>query len=126
MVEKLVSLFRFSFSEDVSKVIASKIRHFYDLYYLANDEECAEYITSDDFHKDVSDLLIHDQKAFDEPTDWQSKSIADSPLITDFPSIWGKIRFVYQTELAQLSYGEIPDDSLIKESFMNLMQILTK
>lgn len=126
MVEKLMSLFRLSFADDVTKAIASKIRHFYDLYYLANDTECTEYIQSADFQKDLSNLLIHDQQAFDEPIGWQSKSIADSPLITDFPSIWEKIRFVYQNELAQLSYGEIPDDSLIKDGFMYLMQILTK
>jgi hypothetical protein len=94
---------------------------------LANDAECADYIDSADFHKDLFDLLIHDQQAFDEPTGWQSKSIADSPLITDFPSIWEKIRFVYQNELAQLSFGEIPDERLIEDSFMKLVQeLITK
>jgi predicted nucleotidyltransferase component of viral defense system len=121
MVEKLVSLLRFSFVEDVTKAISSKIRHFYDLYYLANDAECAEYIQSADFQKDLSALFIHDQQAFDEPTSWQSKRIADSPLITDFLSIWEKIRFVYQNELAQLSYGEIPDEESVKDSFLKLM-----
>lgn len=36
IVEKLVSLIRFSFSENITKALAGKIRHFYDLYYLAN------------------------------------------------------------------------------------------
>jgi predicted nucleotidyltransferase component of viral defense system len=124
MLEKLVSLLRFSFSEDVTKAIASKIRHFYDLYYLANDAECAAYIQSSDFHNDLSELLVHDQQAFDEPMGWQSKSIADSPLMTVFSSIWEKVRFVYQNELAQLSYGTIPDDRLVEDCFMHIVRIL--
>ena len=44
MIEKLVSLFRFSFAENPRRTLAAKIRHFYDLYYLANDAECAAYI----------------------------------------------------------------------------------
>ncbi|MDR1919222.1 MAG: nucleotidyl transferase AbiEii/AbiGii toxin family protein [Tannerellaceae bacterium] len=125
MVEKLGSLFRFSFSEDVAKAIASKIRHFYDLYYLANDAECAAYIQSPDFRKDLSELLVHDQKVFSEPEGWQTKSINDSPLVTNFSAIWDSVHFAYQNELAQLSYGKIPDDKLVVESFMKTVKILT-
>lgn len=44
IVEKLVSLFRFSFEANSVKSLSSKIRHFYDLYYLINDDECSNYI----------------------------------------------------------------------------------
>jgi predicted nucleotidyltransferase component of viral defense system len=126
LVEKLASLFRFSFAEDTNKAMASKIRHFYDLYYLANDSECAAYIQSSNFHNDLSELLAHDQKAFDEPKGWQDKSITGSLLTTNFPAIWENVRFVYQNELAQLSYGAIPDERLVAKNFINVMQILAK
>lgn len=61
IVEKLVSLFRFSFSENVIKALAGKTRHFYDLYYLVNDPECAECIKSGDFKNDLLELMRHDQ-----------------------------------------------------------------
>lgn len=70
IVEKLVSLFRFSFSENVIKALAGKIRHFYDLYYLVNDYECTEYIKSESFKNNLSDLMCHDQTEFDEPQGW--------------------------------------------------------
>ncbi|MDR1881253.1 MAG: nucleotidyl transferase AbiEii/AbiGii toxin family protein [Prevotella sp.] len=126
IVEKLVSLVRFSFSTDITKALAGKIRHFYDLYYLVNDSECAEYIKSDDFKSDLMELMRHDQQEFDEPQGWQTKAFADSPLTKDFPVLWENVRFVYQTELAQLSYGIIPNEKLVMESFMNLMQIVEK
>ena len=83
-VEKLVSLFRFSFEADTIKSLSSKIRHFYDLYYLINDNECYDYIQSTAFQSDFQELFIHDQQQFSEPNGWCLKSVKDSPLIKDF------------------------------------------
>ena len=82
-VEKLVSLFRFSFEADTIKSLSSKIRHFYDLYYLINDNECYDYIQSTAFQSDFQELFIHDQQQFSEPNGWCIKSVKDSPLIKD-------------------------------------------
>lgn len=67
MLEKLVSLIRFSFAESPAKELATKIRHFYDLYYLTKDEECANYLQSTEFQNDLSELIIHDKQEFNEP-----------------------------------------------------------
>jgi hypothetical protein len=122
IVEKLVSLVRFSFEEDIVKALASKIRHFYDLYYLVNDAECATYIQSDDFQKDLSELLVHDQQEFDKPKGWQTKTIEDSPLIKDFPNLWVSLSSTYQNELTPLAFSEIPDEKLVAESFMETIK----
>jgi len=122
MLEKLVSLIRFSFSENPSRELANKIRHFYDLYYLAKDEECVEYLQSSAFQKDLSELLIHDQQEFDEPQGWQTKAVKDSPLITDFSNLWTNLRSIYQNELTPLAFSEIPNEKLIEESFMETIK----
>ncbi|KAA6330322.1 hypothetical protein EZS27_020961 [termite gut metagenome] len=57
---------------------------------LVNDAECAEYIQSIDFQKDLPELFFHDQQAFNEPVGWQTKIITDSPLVKDFPYFIGK------------------------------------
>lgn len=110
MIEKLVSLIRFSFSENPTLAIASKIRHFYDLYFLANNVQCAEYLKSVDFKTDFTELYAHDQKTFDAPADWQNKKIEQSPLLTDFPTLWYKLRETYRNELSQLAFTQIPDE----------------
>jgi len=38
LIEKLVSLLRFSYADNSLEQLSGKIRHFYDLYYLANDK----------------------------------------------------------------------------------------
>lgn len=110
MIKKLVSLIRFSFSENPAVSIASKIRHFYDLYFLANDPDCAAYLSSLDFKKDFNELYAHDQKMFAEPANWVGKTADQSPLITDFPSLWTKLKDTYNSELSQLAFSKIPDE----------------
>lgn len=124
LVEKLVSLIRFSFEKDTVKSMASKIRHFYDLYYLANDKECAEYLQSSEFQKDLSELLLHDQQEFDIPEGWQTKTVKESPLFNEFSTLWTNLSLVYQNELTPLAFSEIPDEKLIAESFMKILKEL--
>ncbi|MDR0430214.1 MAG: nucleotidyl transferase AbiEii/AbiGii toxin family protein [Tannerellaceae bacterium] len=121
IVEKLVSLIRFSFEEDVIKTLASKIRHFYDLYHLANDAECAKYIQSTDFRQDLSELLRHDQQEFDTPKGWQTKTVDNSPLIKDFPTLWVGLRPTYQKELMSLAFSEIPDEKKIEKTIEQII-----
>jgi predicted nucleotidyltransferase component of viral defense system len=121
MLEKLASLIRFSFSENPSKELAKKIRHFYDLYHLANDEECVRYLQSLEFQKDLQELFAHDQQEFDEPQGWRTKMLKDTPLLKDFQTLWTNLRSTYQVELMPLAFSEIPDEKLIKESFIELM-----
>jgi hypothetical protein len=124
ILEKLVSLLRFSFSENIKSELAKKIRHFYDLYYLANDDECASYIQSSEFRRELRELFADDQKEFDEPAGWKEKTIADSPLLIDFPPIWDSLRDTYQMELSNLSYSKIPDKQFIKSNFEKLIQAI--
>ena len=122
MLEKLVSLIRFSFAENPSIELAKKIRHFYDLYYLANDDECAKYLDSSKFRKDLSELFIHDQEEFDEPQGWKIKTIKDSSLINDFSIIWANLRSTYQSELTPLAFVKIPEEKLIERSFERMIE----
>jgi len=124
MVEKLVSLIRFSFSENTILALASKIRHFYDLYFLANDSECAKYIQSDDFLKDFEELLLHDQQSFDEPTGWHTKSVDSSPLIFNFSVLWDRLKPTYQNELSQLAFAVIPDEKEVAHTLSSIFSII--
>lgn len=65
LLEKLVSLIRFSFKEDTIESISGKIRHFYDLYYLMTNPECIEFVHSDSFKKQFDTILEHDRTMFE-------------------------------------------------------------
>lgn len=122
MIEKLVSVFRFSFSENPRVALAAKIRHFYDLYFLAKDEECAIYIQTLDFKQEFANLLQHDKEIFDAPENWRDKEIRQSPLITDFPSLWNTLRATYLSELPKLAFVPVPDEKEVAAVFNQIVK----
>jgi predicted nucleotidyltransferase component of viral defense system len=124
MLEKLISLIRFSFDENPVKAVASKIRHFYDLYFLANDEQCKAYLHSDNFKKDFAELYAHDQQTFETPSGWQGKLVEQSPLKTDFSAFWNKLKDTYRSELPQLAFSSIPDEKEVAESFSEVIKLI--
>lgn len=122
LLEKLVSLIRFSLDQDPVPSVSSKIRHFYDLYFLAKDDDCYQFIQSDTFKQQFLTLLEHDKIMFDEPTGWAIRSISESPLIHNFDSIWSKLKEQYQSELSALAYRPIPDEKDVAQIFIRLSQ----
>jgi len=110
LLEKLTSLVRFSFDEDPRQSIASKIRHFYDLYYLMTDADCAAFVRSAQFKERFEAILQHDRKLFDTPLGWRNKHVYESPLVADFEKVWKQLRNVYRGELSALAYAPIPDE----------------
>lgn len=124
LIEKIISLIRFSFSEDPKSGISEKIRHFYDIYYLLNDPDCNNYFASDDSLADLTELIKHDRKGFDEPSGWAKKPIRQSPILQNFDAFWEKIKTYYTRQLPLLSYYEIPDEKEISKSFKKVIDKL--
>jgi hypothetical protein len=61
---------------------------------------------------------------FEEPKGWQSKSVAESPLITDFESIWKQLKEKYQSELSAFAYRRIPDEQDVAKCFGELILMI--
>jgi predicted nucleotidyltransferase component of viral defense system len=120
LLEKMVSLIRFSFKDNTIESISEKIRHFYDLYYLMKNAECIEFVASDLFKIQFDTILKHDREMFGEPTGWQNKLIAESPLVNDFSNLWKQLKGKYQTELSALAYRPIPDEKDVAICFEDL------
>lgn len=122
LMEKLVSLIRFSFKENSIESISEKIRHFYDLYYLMENPVCIEFVASDSFKIQLDAILQHDREMFEEPTGWQTKVISESPLINDFKNLWQQLKVKYQTELSELAFRPIPDEKEVAQCFEELIK----
>lgn len=121
LLEKLVSLIRFSFDENPVQGVAGKIRHFYDLHYLMQDEDCLSFVNRKSFKNDFTALLEHDKAIFDDPEGWKIKKYQDSPILTDFDKLWKNLKLVYTSELEKMAFKEIPNENIIKKSFKALI-----
>lgn len=114
LTEKLVSLIRFSLAENPRQEMAAKIRHFYDIYHLMQDDECRSYLDSDTFMQNFISLLNHDKEMFTKPDGWQTKQVSESPLIADLASSWEGLSEKYRQDLPPLAYSAIPAVSEIE------------
>jgi len=104
--------------------VAAKIRHFYDLHYLLQDTECAEYLQSEQFKTDFNTLLAHDRETFDKPEGWNTMGIGQSPLLSDFPALWSNLKETYLKELPAIAFSEIPEEDVIAKSFINITELI--
>jgi len=117
LLEKLVSLFRFSFENDPISGISGKIRHFYDLYYLLLDKDCKAFIDALDFPTQFNAIWSHDQSAFDDPASWKGKTVYESPLYVQFSNLWNLLKNIYSKELSSLAFTPIPNEEKIADAF---------
>jgi len=124
LLEKLVSLIRFSFDTHPIESMKKKIRHFYDLHYLMNDTTCVSFVKSDEFNMKLDEIVTHDKKIFGEPIGWREKTIAESPLINDFDNVWKQIKSTYKMELSALAYASIPDEVHVANSFKKIVNLI--
>ena len=124
LLEKLVSLVRFSFDKNPVQGVAGKIRHFYDLHYLMQNEDCLSFVNGKSFKNDFIALLEHDKTIFDDPEGWKTINYQDSPILTDFDKLWEHLRLVYTAELEKMAFKEVPHENSVKKSFKTLIDKL--
>lgn len=122
LLEKMVSLIRFSFAGNPVESIRGKIRHFYDLYYLLNNSECVAFVASGSFKEQFNAILQHDREMFEEPEGWQDRPLNESPLVKDFEGMWTQLKSQYTSELSALAYRPVPNEKDVLTAFT----ILTK
>lgn len=104
--------------------ISKKIRHFYDLYFLMHNADCASFVKSRKFKEQFKEILKHDKEMFDVPKGWNTKSVIESPLIIDFDNIWKKLKDIYKKELSALAYTELPNEKDVAEQFKTLIKMI--
>jgi predicted nucleotidyltransferase component of viral defense system len=126
LLEKLISLLRYSFNEHAVASLSNKIRHFYDIYFLMQTPTCIQFVATDECKKQFHTLLNHDRTLFEEPDGWQTKAVGTSPLVNQFQDIWQSLKEKYQTELSALAFKPIPHESQIASCFQQLIQQLVR
>ncbi len=121
LTEKLVSLIRCSLADAYLPQMNAKIRHFYDLHHLLQNDECLAYLQSNNFRNDFQMLLEHDRQNFSKPDGWQHRPLSESPLIMDLNATWKLLQPTYLRELPDLAYREIPTVEDIQQSLWSLI-----
>jgi predicted nucleotidyltransferase component of viral defense system len=124
--EKIMSLVKFSHTENAYEDLSNKIRHFYDLHNMLKDEEVLTFLEGDDF----DDMLIRvgkdDKDKYKNNAEWIDIHPSESIVFSDVEDCWGKISGSYKTSFSEMVYGELPQEKIIIESLKKISKRINR
>lgn len=117
LCEKVASLIRCSYGSEWKPELRSRVRHFYDIYFLLKDDECADYVKNE-LYDDLLSTIKYDKTWVKYPPNYKAMEISEAPLLNQFSAIWKELETTYTTNLSVIAYGAIPSSSDIIRAFM--------
>ncbi len=110
LCEKIMSLMRFSFTNDPITDLNNKIRHVYDIDKLLEDKEVNTFFNSPEFEKLLLIVANDDIISFKNNNSWLENHPATAMIYADIENTWSQMRNTYNTTFKELVYGELPTE----------------
>lgn len=110
MCEKIMSLVRFSYSEQPKEDLKKKIRHTYDLHQLLKQDEYLGFFHSKAFDEMLIKVANDDVASFRNNNHWLIHHPNEAIIFKDLEHVWGAIRTTYSNDFKDLVYGDLPSE----------------
>lgn len=118
--EKIISLVRFSYTDNPIQNLADKVRHTYDLHQLLKLDQIQQFLKSIGFEAMLNQVGRDDDKAIPNDKEWLKSHPKDALFFADLESVWGKIKSTYNGTFKELLTGELPDDEEMLKSLKGI------
>ncbi|HBS88115.1 MAG: hypothetical protein A2W91_05430 [Bacteroidetes bacterium GWF2_38_335] len=122
--EKIMSLVRFSYSENPLEDLKNKIRHTYDLNQLLRQKEFSVFIDSPVFDEMLLKVAKDDVVSFKSNNEWLNYHPGESLFFKDLDNIWNELKVVYNGEFKNLVYGELPNEEEVFKTMIRIRERL--
>jgi len=109
LCEKIMSLVRFSFTENPIVDLNNKVRHIYDIHKLLADIEMKEFFISERFESMLLTVANDDVISF-KNNDWLANHPSTALIFSDTNNTWNEIKNTYLSTFSDLVYGELPTE----------------
>lgn len=113
LCEKIMSLVRFSFTENPIFDLNKKIRHIYDIHKLLQDIETKRFFNEPTFEELLLKVANDDVKSFKNNNHWLSNHPAKAIIFSDITNTWDKLKKTYHTDFKDLVLGVLPAEKEI-------------
>lgn len=125
LCEKIMSLVRFSYTEEPLKDLQAKIRHTYDLYKLLQDKELADFFNSSAFDEMLLKVANDDVASFKNNNDWLIHHPNEALIFLELETVWTELQPVYNGDFRKLVFADFPNDTDILTTLQQIKQRLT-
>jgi len=124
--EKIMSLVRFSNSENPIEDLNNKIRHIYDIHFLLKDKSINNFFGSAEFDSMLQKVGNDDVFSFKNNNEWLKEHPASALIFHKPESTWKQLKNTYKGGFKELVYGEFPTESEILKTIKKVSERLTK
>ena len=111
--EKIMSLVRFSFTEQPIIDLNKKVRHIYDIHKLLENEATCVFFDSNRFDEMLLKVANDDIISFKNNNSWLSNHPVKAIIFSDITNTWHLIRETYNTTFKDLVFGKLPSENEI-------------
>lgn len=115
--EKILSLVRFSYSENPIADLKLKIRHLYDLHKILELEDIKTFVSSADFEMMINRVGQDDVAGYKNNNAWLNSHPKEALIFNAADRVWEELEPTYTRDFRGLVYGELP---LPKQVFSTL------
>lgn len=126
LCEKIMSLVRFSHTENPIEDLNNKIRHVYDIHQLLKDETVQDFFTSDAFDIMLLKVAHDDVQSFKNNNDWLKYHPNEALIFKKSEETWNQLKDTYQNEFRFLVYGELPNEAAILNTIIEVSKRLSQ
>lgn len=124
LCEKIMSLVRFSQTEEPITDLSNKIRHTYDIHMMLKNAELNSFLNSAEFDIMLLKVANDDVLSFKNNNKWLSNHPMTAILFSDTKNIWNQINVTYETSFKELVFGEFPSENEILNSLLEVAKRL--
>lgn len=118
--EKIISLVRFSYTENPLEDLSKKVRHTYDLYHLIQLEKIKSFVNSTEFDAMLLQVAIDDDKAIPNDKNWLYQHPKEALIFRETSTVWNELKKVYTTSFKELVTGKLPNENAVFETLVFL------
>lgn len=111
LCEKIMSLVRFSQTQEPIADLRNKIRHAYDIHLMLKDDKLNAFFLSDEFETMLLRVANDDIKNFKNNNEWLANHPATTIIFSETTNTWNKIKDIYIGSFSELVFGKLPPET---------------
>ena len=124
LCEKIMSLVRFSQTENPIDDLRNKIRHTYDIHLMLKDNNIHSFFQSDDFDIMLLSVANDDIESFRNNNEWLANHPTTAMIFSETSDTWNKIKGTYTDNFSELVFGTLPHETDILNTLIKVAKKL--
>jgi len=120
--EKIMSLVRFSHSDQPIDDLKNKVRHIYDLHQLLQNNQFADFLHSTEFEKMLIQVGKDDFIGFRNNNEWLDYHPSEALIFQDTERVWPYLKDTYKRDFKNYVYGELPHEEKVLETLIRIKE----